>query len=82
MDHELYNVPLPGDENQWDRWGGGGSSGREGSKRDCLAPGTGNWLGEEGLIGEFGHVLRVVRNALRVDMIARLTPSSWCSATS
>ena len=60
MDHEIYNVPLPGDETQWERWGGGGSSGRETARRDGLALGTGNWQGEEGLVGELGHVLRIV----------------------
>ena len=60
MDHEVYNIPLPGDEGQWERWGGGGSLARDGARRDGLAVGTGNWGGSEGQIGELGHVLRVV----------------------
>lgn len=60
MDHEVYNIPLPGDEALWERWGGGGTLGRDGVKRDGLAVGTGNWPGAEGQVGELGHVLRVV----------------------
>ena len=72
LDHELYNVPLPGDESQWDRWGGGGSSGREGSRRDGLAVGTGTWVGEEGQIGELGHVLRIVSEEREAGIILTL----------
>lgn len=59
-DHEIYNIPLPGDEIHWMRYGAVGSNGRDCGRRDGLAVGTGNWIGEEGLVGELGHVLRIV----------------------
>ncbi len=59
-DHELYNIPLPGSEAGWVRWGGTGSGGREMGRRDGMAIGTGNWLGEEGQVGELGYALRIV----------------------
>lgn len=76
MDHELYNMPLPGDEALWERRGGLASGGRDMGRRDGLAVGTGNWLGAEGQIGEFGHVLRVVsvltrsRSGARADEVS------------
>jgi hypothetical protein len=60
MDHEMYNIPLPGGESYWVRWGGAASGAREPARRDGLASGTGTWAGDEGAVGELGHVLRIV----------------------
>jgi hypothetical protein len=59
-DHEIYNIPLPGDEAQWLRYGAESRSGDDRGRRDGIAVGTGNWEGEEGAVGEIGHVIRVV----------------------
>lgn len=59
-DHEIYNIPLPGDETLWNRFGGVSANGRDCGRREGLAVGTGNWMGEEGAVGEMGHVLRIV----------------------
>lgn len=72
-DQDVYHVPLPGDESHWERYGGGSSaiqgrsedrsqSAREvgDKRRDGLAVGSGNWSGDEGQIGELGHVIRIV----------------------
>jgi hypothetical protein len=59
-DHEIYNIPLPGDDLLWNRYGGVASNGRDAGRRDGLAVGTGNWAGDEGAVGEMGHVLRIV----------------------
>jgi len=59
-EHEMYNIPLPGGEAHWVRSGGAAMGGRETRRRDGMAVGTGNWMGEEGQIGEFGQVLRIV----------------------
>ncbi|WRT69303.1 uncharacterized protein IL334_006287 [Kwoniella shivajii] len=56
----LGNVPLPGPESLWTRWGGNAAGGREPGRRDGMIPGSGNWPGEEGQVGEMGHVLRIV----------------------
>lgn len=60
-EHEIYNIPLPGQETLWARWGGAAAGGREPGRREGLTLGSGNWQGDEGLIGEMGHVMRVVR---------------------
>lgn len=60
MDHELANVPLPGYEVYWYRYGGMASGGREPGRRDSITPGTGNWHSEEGAVGEFGHIMRIM----------------------
>jgi hypothetical protein len=59
-DHEIYNIPLPGDEASWLRYGAESRSGADRGRRDGIAVGTGNWEGEEGAVGEIGHVIRVV----------------------
>ncbi|WVQ81187.1 hypothetical protein IAT38_003309 [Cryptococcus sp. DSM 104549] len=56
---ELGAVPLPGSESLWVRWGGGAAGGEPG-RRDGLIPGTGNWIGEEGMVGEMGNVIRIL----------------------
>jgi hypothetical protein len=66
LDYEMYNIPLPGSETHWTRWGGVASGGREPGRRDSLAPGTGNWVGDEGNVGELGHVLRIVSTSIAV----------------
>jgi hypothetical protein len=60
QDHEIYNIPLPGDEAHWLRYGAESRTGEDRGRRDGIAVGTGNWEGEEGLVGEIGHVIRVV----------------------
>lgn len=60
QDHEIYNIPLPGDEAHWLRHGAESRSGADRGRRDGIAVGTGNWEGEEGAVGEIGHVIRVV----------------------
>lgn len=60
QDHEMYNIPLPGGEAGWVRWGGAASGGREGGRREGMAVGTGTWAEEEGQVGEFGNVIRIV----------------------
>jgi len=59
-DHEIYNIPLPGDEAHWLRYGAESRTGEDRGRRDGIAVGTGNWEGEEGAVGEIGHVIRVV----------------------
>lgn len=61
-DAEMAALPLPGPEAWWVRYGGNKSSqGDEGQKRrDGLVLGSGDWTGEEGQVGELGHVLRIV----------------------
>lgn len=61
QDHEIYNIPLPGDEALWMRYGAEGRSGEDRGRRDGIAVATGSWDGEEGAVGELGHVIRVVR---------------------
>jgi hypothetical protein len=63
-DHEIYNIPLPGDEAQWLRYGAESRLGEDRGRRDGIAVGTGNWEGEEGAVGEIGHVIRVVSSPL------------------
>jgi hypothetical protein len=65
---EMEGIPLPGGEGWWVRFGGAGRDAKEGEwrQRDGLVPGSGNWAGEEGQVGELGHVLRIVSDrALR-----------------
>jgi hypothetical protein len=62
QDHEIYNIPLPGDEALWMRYGAEGRSGEDRGRRDGIAVATGSWDGEEGAVGELGHVIRVVRH--------------------
>ncbi|WVQ90096.1 hypothetical protein IAS59_003873 [Cryptococcus gattii] len=57
---DLGTIPLPGTEAHWARWGGGGIGGREPGRRDGLVAGTGNWLGEDGSVGEIGSVIRIL----------------------
>ncbi|KAK8844085.1 hypothetical protein IAR55_006879 [Kwoniella newhampshirensis] len=59
-EHDLGNIPLPGTEIHWARWGGNGIGGREPGRRDGITPLSGNWPGEEGRVGEFGHVIRIL----------------------
>ncbi|RXK39013.1 hypothetical protein M231_03743 [Tremella mesenterica] len=59
-EQDMYNVPLPGSDVHWGRYGGGAAGGREAGRRDGLLVGSGNWLGEEGQVGEFGHAIRVL----------------------
>lgn len=66
-DHEIYNIPLPGDEAQWLRWGAESRNGDDRGRRDGIAVGTGNWDGEEGSVGEIGHVIRVVSSPSSVS---------------
>lgn len=61
LDHEIYNIPLPGDEAHWMRYGAESRSGDDRGRRDGIAVATGNWDGDEGAVGELGHVIRVVR---------------------
>lgn len=63
LDHEIYNIPLPGDEAHWVRYGAEGRVGDDRGRRDGIAVGTGDWGGEEGAVGELGHVIRVVSSA-------------------
>lgn len=60
QDHDIANVPLPGPEMHWARWGGMAAGGREPGRRDCLTVGTGNWHSEEGQVGELGHIMRIL----------------------
>lgn len=60
QDHEIYNIPLPGDEAHWLRYGAESRTGKDRGRRDGIAVGTGNWDGDEGAVGEIGHVIRVV----------------------
>jgi hypothetical protein len=64
QDHEIYNIPLPGDEAHWLRYGAESRTGEDRGRRDGIAVGTGNWEGEEGAVGEIGHVIRVVSLAI------------------
>jgi hypothetical protein len=83
MDHEMYNIPLPGGESYWVRWGGAASGAREPARRDGLAPGTGTWAGDEGAVGELGHVLRIVSDYSELTAMLMLTLRSCpFSATS
>ena len=61
LDEEVCNIPLPGGEAGWTRWGGGG---REMGRRDGMVAGSGNSVGEDSAVGEFGHLLRMVRPSL------------------
>ncbi|OCF78879.1 hypothetical protein I204_00823 [Kwoniella mangroviensis CBS 8886] len=70
---ELGNIPLPSNESQWARWGGNAIGGREPGRRDGLKPGSGNWPGEEGQIGELGHVLRIL--SIFADIMTLATDS-------
>jgi hypothetical protein len=69
-DHEIANIPLPGPEMHWARWGGMGIGGRKPGRRDCLAVGTGNWHSEEGQVGELGHIMRILSIFSNIMVIA------------
>jgi hypothetical protein len=66
MDRDIEDVPLPGPEGWWVKYGGATREGEEGRgwRRDGLVSGAGDWPGEEGQVGELGHVLRIVSRAL------------------
>lgn len=82
QDHEIYNIPLPSEEAHWARYGGGAVEGRETGRRDGMAAGTGSWGGEEGQIGEFGYVMRIVSTSSRFAGTMLIGFSSQCSRTS
>ncbi|WVR08862.1 hypothetical protein IAU60_005921 [Kwoniella sp. DSM 27419] len=70
-ENDVGNIPLPGNELHWSRWGGNAIGGREPGRRDGLHPGSGSWSGEEGQIGELGHVLRIL--SVFADIMALAT---------
>ncbi|WVW79615.1 hypothetical protein I302_101584 [Kwoniella bestiolae CBS 10118] len=70
---DLGNTPLPSNESHWNRWGGNAVGGREPGRRDGLVPGSGNWPGEDGQIGELGHVLRIL--SIFADIMTLATDS-------
>lgn len=59
-DQEIANIPLPGPEMYWTRYGGMAANGREPGRRDTVTVGTGNWHTEEGQVGEIGHIVRIL----------------------
>lgn len=69
----MYNVPLPGNEVWWARFGGG-----DGGRRDGLIVGSGNWAGEDGAVGELGHVIRIV--SLTSDLYSYTLQLASCQA--
>ena len=60
------NVPLPGPEAWWARFGGS-SCAETGviRRRDSLRERLGDWSGEEGAVGELGYVMRIVSTMYR-----------------
>ncbi|ORY28827.1 hypothetical protein BCR39DRAFT_187902 [Naematelia encephala] len=72
---EMYNIPLPGSEVLWNRRGGSSSTGREGGRRDGLVVGTGNWTGEDGQVGELGHVMRILAIYTDIRLATASSPS-------
>ncbi|WWD21259.1 hypothetical protein CI109_105743 [Kwoniella shandongensis] len=73
---DLGNIPLPGTEVGWARWGGSGIGGREPGRRDGLVPLSGNWPGDEGRIGEFGQVIRILSVFAEIMLLAIDTSSN------
>ncbi|OCF38758.1 hypothetical protein I317_07464 [Kwoniella heveanensis CBS 569] len=71
VESDLGSIPLPGTEVHWARWGGNAAGGREPGRRDGIIQGSGNWSGEEGQIGELGHVIRIL--SVFADIMALAT---------
>ena len=55
----LYSLPLPGDELQWERFGGNQRSTREPGHRQGLTI-SGAWPQGPEAVGELGHLLRIL----------------------
>ncbi|KAK4685553.1 hypothetical protein P7C73_g4594, partial [Tremellales sp. Uapishka_1] len=75
-EQEMCNVPLPASEVHWVRYGGGAAGGREPGRRDGIAPGSGNWKGEEGMVGELGYTIRILSIFCEIVALASSSPST------